>query len=83
MTDFGLYLVMTNPVVGYERCCEAAVAMAKSVPFPAVCIGGIDSGRLPELIRAGAINYAVVHAVCGAEDPYGAIRQLQEIACGS
>ena len=22
---FGLYLVMTNPVVGYERCCEAAV----------------------------------------------------------
>lgn len=24
--DFGFYLVMTNPVVGYERCCEAAVA---------------------------------------------------------
>ena len=26
MEDFGFYLVMTNPVVGYERCCEAAVA---------------------------------------------------------
>lgn len=25
MRDFGFYLVMTNPVVGYERCCEAAV----------------------------------------------------------
>ncbi len=25
MEDFGFYLVMTNPVVGYERCCEAAV----------------------------------------------------------
>ncbi|MGN0854143.1 MAG: thiamine phosphate synthase [Kiritimatiellia bacterium] len=25
MEDFGLYLVMTNPVVGYERCCAAAV----------------------------------------------------------
>ncbi len=25
MNDFGFYLVMTNPVVGYERCCEAAV----------------------------------------------------------
>ena len=25
MEDFGLYLVMTNPAVGYERCCEAAV----------------------------------------------------------
>ena len=24
MEDFGFYLVMTNPVVGYERCCEAA-----------------------------------------------------------
>ena len=57
--------------------------MVKSVPFPAVCIGGIDSGRLPELIRAGAVNYAVVRAVCGAEDPYGAIRQLQEMSCGS
>ena len=25
MKDFGFYLVVTNPVVGYERCCEAAV----------------------------------------------------------
>ena len=25
MEDFGLYLVMTDPVVGYERCCAAAV----------------------------------------------------------
>ena len=26
MEDFGLYIVMTDPVVGYEKCCEAAVA---------------------------------------------------------
>ena len=25
MNDFGMYLVMTNPAVGYARCCEAAV----------------------------------------------------------
>lgn len=25
MPDFGMYLVMTNPAVGYLRCCEAAV----------------------------------------------------------
>lgn len=24
MEDFGLYLVMTSPLAGYERCCEAA-----------------------------------------------------------
>lgn len=25
MNDFGLYLVMTDPVVGYDECCKAAV----------------------------------------------------------
>ena len=25
MNDFGFYLVMTNPVVGYVKCAEAAV----------------------------------------------------------
>ena len=25
MEDFGFYLVITDPKVGYERCCEAAV----------------------------------------------------------
>ncbi len=25
LEDFGFYLVMTNPLVGYEACCEAAV----------------------------------------------------------
>ena len=56
-----------------------AVSMARSVPFPAVCIGGIDFARLPELLRAGAVNYAVVRAVCAADDPYAAIRRLAEI----
>ena len=29
MKDFGLYLVVTNPVAGYAKCTEAAVFVAK------------------------------------------------------
>ena len=59
-----------------------AVQMAQSVPFPAVCIGGVDPARLPELLKAGAKNFSVVRAVCASDDPYSAIRTLQEIAAG-
>ena len=65
-----------DPTLGVET----AVKMANSVPFPAVCIGGIDEARLPELLHAGARNYAVVRAVCSADDPYAAIRRLQNRA---
>ena len=65
-----------DPTLGVET----AVAMVKSVPFPAVCIGGIDFERLPALLRAGARNYSVVRAVCASDDPFGAICRLKEIA---
>lgn len=64
-----------DPTLGVET----AVKMAQSVPFPAVCIGGIDFERLPELLKAGAKNYSVVRAVCASDDPYGAILKLKEI----
>ena len=54
-----------------------ALEMVRSVPFPAVCIGGIDEPRLRELTAAGAPNCAVVRAVCAADDPYAAIKRLQ------
>lgn len=56
----------------------AAAAMVRSVPFPAVAIGGIDESRLPELAAAGIANFAVVRAVCAAPDPYERIVRLQE-----
>ncbi len=65
-----------DPTLGVET----AVKMVNSVPFPAVCIGGIDETRLPELLRAGARNYAVVRAVCASDDPYAAMRRLQGLA---
>lgn len=64
-----------DPVLGIET----AMRMVRSVPYPAVAIGGIDATRLPELLQAGARNYAVVREVCGVDDPLGAIRNLKRI----
>ena len=64
-----------DPVLGLGT----AMRMVRSVPYPAVAIGGIDASRLPELLQAGARNYAVVREVCGADDPLAAIRNLKRI----
>jgi len=65
-----------DPTLGLATMAE----MIAAVPFPAVAIGGIDETRLPDVIAAGARNFAVVRAVCGSSDPYSAIRRLQNIA---
>ena len=65
-----------DPTLGLDALGE----MVASVPFPAVAIGGIDETRLPDVIAAGAKNFAVVRAVCQADDPLAAIRALQVTA---
>lgn len=64
-----------DAVLGLETMRE----MLAAAPCPAVAIGGIDASRLPDVLRAGAQNFAVVRAVCGSADPYAAICRLQEI----
>ena len=64
-----------DPTLGVE----AAARMIASVPFPAVAIGGLNAATLPDVIRAGARNAAVVRAVCGSSDPLSSIRQLQSL----
>ena len=65
-----------DPTLGLDT----ARKMHEMVDFPAVAIGGIDSGNLPQVIRAGIKNWAVVRAVCKSSDPYAAIRGLMAIA---
>ena len=49
-------------------------ALAGSLPL--VAIGGIDLGRVAEVIQAGASAAAVISAVAAAEDPVAATRAL-------
>ena len=65
-----------DPTLGLATMGEMIAAAA----CPAVAIGGIDAVRLPDILAAGARNWAVVRAVCGAADPYAAIMKLQEVA---
>ncbi len=67
-----------DPTLGVET----AGRMIASVPFPAVAIGGLNLDTLPAVLAAGARNFAVVRAVCGASDPYAAIREIQRMAKG-
>ena len=61
-----------DTVLGLDTMAE----MIRLSSRPAVAIGGIDKKRLPEVIAAGARNYAVVRAVCTASDPYTALLSL-------
>ena len=61
-----------DPPLGLDTMSRMIAAAA----HPAVAIGGIDASRLPDVIAAGARNYAVVRAVCQSEDPYSAILKL-------
>lgn len=45
---------------------------------PLVAIGGLDAANAGDVIRAGADSVAVVSAICGTDDPYGAARKLCE-----
>lgn len=64
-----------DPTLGPEE----AGRIVRASPWPTVAIGGIDETRLPEVIRAGAVNFSVVRAVCKSPRPYDAIRRLQDL----
>jgi thiamine-phosphate diphosphorylase len=53
-----------------------AVAAAEGVPV--VAIGGVDVGRVAEILAAGAHGVAVVRGVWGAADPVAALKRYVE-----
>ena len=61
-----------DPTLGLETMGEMIAAAA----HPAVAIGGIDMARLPDVLAAGAKNFAVVRAVCQSSNPYDEMLKL-------
>jgi thiamine-phosphate pyrophosphorylase len=62
---------------------ELAGRIIQKAPFTTVAIGGVNLETLPVVLKAGAINFAVVRPVCLAKDPRDAIRRLQDIWNGT
>ncbi len=58
---------------------ELAGHIIRQAPFTTVAIGGINRSNLAAVLRAGAVNFAVVREVCLAPAPYDVIRRLQDI----
>ena len=57
---------------------ERLSKVKSAVSVPVVAIGGIDASNIEEVVRAGADAVAVIGAVCGADDPQAAARELVE-----
>lgn len=51
--------------------------MLAAATVPAVAIGGITPGNLPQVLRAGARNACSVHAVNAADDPGAVIDRIR------
>lgn len=64
-----------DPAIGYD----GLRALAALCGLPMVAIGGIDARSAAALIEAGAQGIAVVSAICAAQDPQHAARELSRI----
>jgi thiamine-phosphate pyrophosphorylase len=61
-----------DPLVGLD----ALASAVRASRVPVVAIGGIDLANVAQVRQAGAAMFAVISAVCGAEDPEAAARAL-------
>lgn len=68
-----------DPVVGIAELRQVCT----QVRVPVVAIGGITRDRARECAAAGATLVAAISAVCGAEDPETAARQMHAAARGT
>jgi len=65
-----------RPVIGPE----GIKSLLEGFNRPAVAIGGIHAGNILELKGSGIEGVAVSSAICAAEDPFEAAKELRELA---
>ena len=58
---------------------EGIAELVKLTDKPAVAIGGINASNAEQLKDTGVAGIAVSSAICAAEDPYKAAKELREI----
>lgn len=63
-----------KPPVGLDGLARLIAATS----LPAVAIGGLKTGHVEEVLKAGARGLAVVSAICGQPDPQAAAFELSE-----
>lgn len=66
---------IADPALGVER----AGNIIKNSPLICVAIGGVNEQNLPEVLKAGAVNFCAVRAVMQSPEPEKAIRALQRV----
>ncbi|MGI6590524.1 MAG: thiamine phosphate synthase [Eggerthellaceae bacterium] len=78
-----LHETQTKPDCGLDedgtvliRTLEDIEQLARESPVPIVVGGGVKAADVPALSRTGAQGFFVVSAVCGADDPEWAAREL-------
>ncbi|WP_309081742.1 hydroxyethylthiazole kinase [Zhihengliuella sp.] len=64
--------------IGWDGFGRFAAAVRAAGGPPCVAIGGVGPGDAADARAAGAAGFAVVRAICSAEDPAAASRQLRD-----
>ncbi|WP_432523399.1 thiamine phosphate synthase [Kineococcus sp. SYSU DK006] len=72
-----VHATATKPDAAAPLGAEGVRAVVAATELPCVAIGGINPATLDELRGTGLAGFCVVSAVCAAEDPERAARQLR------
>ena len=74
-----VFLTTTKSELEHEWGLEGLRHLAANTKHTLVAIGGINKSNAREVLKAGAKGIAVVSAICSAQDPLIAARELKSI----